>query len=51
LARRACRKWPQSGRQRPSSPAVQNVPGSIRLEPARIMAFGEFGGVFMKYPG
>jgi hypothetical protein len=34
-----------------SSPAVQKVPGSHRLDPARIMAFGDFGGVFMKYPG
>ena len=34
-----------------SSPSVQNVPGSIRLEDARIVAFAAFGGVFMKYSG
>jgi len=34
-----------------SSPIVQDVPGSSRLETVRIVAFAPFGGVFMKYSG
>lgn len=33
-----------------SSPIVQNVPGSNRLDTARIVVFAPFGGVFVKYP-